>query len=92
MLKEKEIQDRLKQKEFDVYEFELSLFNKVVFTISKFKGKRYINIRTWSRVHPEQQWARTQKGIFVEISKIKDVQEGIKLLAEHLNEKKGARR
>lgn len=86
MNKKTQPKDRLKQEEIKLHEFELSDFNKIVFAITDFKDKRYINIRTWTRAHPgQQEWGRTQKGIFVEISKIEDVQEGINRLAEHLN-------
>ena len=85
MNKNTQPKERPEQEELKLYEFEISRFNKIVFAITDFRDKRYINIRTWSRVHPEQQWGRTQKGIFVEVSKIKDVQEGINRLAEYLN-------
>jgi len=90
----KQPQDRPKQEEIKLYEFELNDFNKVVFAITNFRDKRYVNIRTWSRYSPVQEWARTQKGIFVEVSKVKNVQEGINQLAEYLDighSKKGAR-
>jgi len=86
MNKNTQPEDSLTQKEINVYELELSQFNKIIFSITEFRGKRYINIRTWIRVHPAQQeWGRTQKGIFVEVSKIKGIQEGISRLADHLD-------
>ena len=86
MNKNTQPEGNLIQKEINVYELELSQFNKIIFSITEFRGKRYINIRTWIRVHPAQQeWGRTQKGIFVEVSKIKGIQEGISRLAEHLD-------
>ncbi|MBA7597001.1 hypothetical protein ES703_04011 [subsurface metagenome] len=86
MNKNTQPKDRPEQEELKLYEFKLSDFNKIVFAITDFRDKRYINIRTWTRVHPgQQEWGRTHKGIFVDVSNIKDVQEGIKRLAEYLN-------
>jgi hypothetical protein len=90
----KEKKDRSNQPEIHVHEFELSDFNKIVFSLTNFRDKWYMNIRTWTRVHPSQQnWGRTHKGIFVEVSKAGEVQEGINRLVESIREglhKKGS--
>mgnify|MGYP001489402745 CR=1 FL=1 len=81
----KQKKGRPDQPEINVYEFNLSDFNKIVFSLTNFKGKWYVNIRTWTRVHPSQQnWGRTHKGIFVEISKAGEIQEGINRLIEKI--------
>jgi hypothetical protein len=83
----KEKKELLNQKEIHVHEFELSDFNKIVFSLTNFHDKWYVNIRTWTRVHPSQQnWGRTHKGIFVEVSKAEEIQEGINRLIESIKD------
>jgi len=83
-----QLQEHKKQKELQLYDFELSEFSKIVFSLTEFRGSWYINIRTLARVHPAQKnWARTQKGVFVPISKIKEMLQGLDQIAKKL--KKG---
>ena len=40
---------------------------KYIFTITEFKGKKYINLRLWQRYDPrnEADWRPTKKGLFI---------------------------
>jgi len=72
-------------KEFEIYEFELSPRNKLMFKIYEYCGKWYIKIQRYHKRHPKQEiWDETMMTIFIEISKIAQLKEAVRLLDEHI--------
>lgn len=72
-------------KEFEIYEFELSPCNKLMFKIYEYCGKWWIKIQRYHKGHPKQEiWDETMITIFIEISKIAQLKEAVRLLDEHI--------
>lgn len=74
----------------NVYEFNKRSDEKIVISLSDFKGKKFIHVRTWidaSEDPGKQNWVRTHKGICVSIELAEELKRGIdKLLAKLLDE------
>jgi len=86
MNKNKSSETKPDQKHTIIHEFEASTYSKIVFSLTEFKGKWYINIRTWIRADPKQQaWGRTRRGIFITLDKYPYLSEGIQKLDEPIS-------
>ena len=72
-------------KEFEIYEFEPSSRDKLIFKICEYCGKWFIKIQRYHKRHPKQEiWDETMMTIFIEISKIAQLKEAVRLLDEHI--------
>ena len=72
--------------DINIYDFHKRDDEKIVISLSDFKGKRFIHVRTWID-DPEdpgkQKWIRTRKGICISAELAEDLKKGInKLLAK----------
>ena len=68
---------------------------KFVFTVSEYKGRYYINLRTWVRYDPrdKKDWKPTRKGIAIPMNLAEDFIKAIKqFLIELENYQKGIRK
>lgn len=78
--------------DINIYEFHKSGDEKIVISLSDFKGKRFINVRTWIDDLEDlgkQKWIRTHKGICISIELAEGLKEGInRLLAKLKTEDK----
>jgi hypothetical protein len=60
---------------------EMNATQKLIFSISTFKGKKYFSVRTWFQAESGE-WAPTKKGINLSFEKFADFENMIKLFAE----------
>lgn len=81
MQKKEEIMD------VNVYEFNKRSDEKIVISLSDFRGKKFVHLRTWID-DPEdpgkQKWIRTRKGICIEAGLAEELKKGIDKLLEKL--------
>ena len=60
---------------------DMNATQKLIFSISTFKGKKYFSVRTWFQAESGE-WAPTKKGINLSFEKFADFENMIKLFAE----------
>jgi len=60
---------------------EMNATQKLIFSISTFKGKKYFSVRTWFQAESGD-WAPTKKGINLSFEKFADFENMIKLFAQ----------
>ena len=69
-----------------VAEMEKSWNEKIIFSLSEFKGKHYADIR----IHYEDdegEWKPTKKGVTIALERFMEFKENINKLAEYLTQK-----
>lgn len=69
-----------------IYQIEKNGTEVVRFEVSEFKEKEYINIRIWYQT-PGGDFRPTQKGVTLELSKFKELQNGMDKLGEYLKDR-----
>ena len=83
--KQVEIQepDFLKENEeaLNVGFMDMNATQKLIFSISTFKGKKYFSVRTWFQAESGE-WAPTKKGINLSFEKFADFENMVKLFAQ----------
>lgn len=67
-----------------VFEFERNPDEKIIFDISEFKEKKYIDIRTYFQADGE--WRPTKKGISISLDKLPMLVEAVDKLKEAVKE------
>jgi hypothetical protein len=60
---------------------EMNATQKLIFSISTFKGKKYFSVRTWFQAESGE-WAPTKKGINLAFDKFEEFQKMIQLFAQ----------
>ena len=60
---------------------ELNSTQKLIFSISTFKGKKYFSVRTWFQAESGE-WAPTKKGINLSFDKFEEFEKMIQLFAQ----------
>lgn len=60
---------------------DMNATQKLIFSISTFKGKKYFSVRTWFQAESGD-WAPTKKGINLSFEKFADFENMIKLFAQ----------
>jgi len=74
--------------DINIYEFHKRGDEKIVISLSDFKGKKFIHIRTWiddPKDPGKQKWIRTYKGICISIELAEELKKGINRLLAKLN-------
>ncbi len=72
-----------------VYELRKNDLEKIIFDISEFKGKDYINIRLWVRDGPLiKEWRPTAKGLFISLELASEFMEGMGLIFKPIEKRK----
>ncbi|MBA7611416.1 hypothetical protein ES703_18640 [subsurface metagenome] len=72
-----------------VYEFNKNDLEKIVFDLSEFRGKDYINIRLWVRDGPlVKEWKPTKKGLFIPLELASEFMEGMGLIFKAIEKRK----
>jgi hypothetical protein len=75
--------DFLKENEeaLNVGFMEMNATQKLIFSISSFKGKKYFSVRTWFQAESGE-WAPTKKGINLNFDKFEDFEKMVKIFAQ----------
>ena len=75
--------DFLKENEeaLNVGFMEMNATQKLIFSISTFKGKKYFSVRTWFQAESGE-WAPTKKGINLSFDKFEDFEKMVKVFAQ----------
>ncbi|MCU0277180.1 MAG: transcriptional coactivator p15/PC4 family protein [Acidobacteria bacterium] len=60
---------------------EMNATQKLIFSISTFKGKKYFSVRTWFQAESGE-WAPTKKGINLAFDKFADFEKMVKAFAQ----------
>ncbi len=60
---------------------DMNATQKLIFSISTFKGKKYFSVRTWFQAESGE-WAPTKKGINLSFEKFEEFENMIKLFAQ----------
>ena len=60
---------------------EMNATQKLIFSISTFKGKKYFSVRTWFQAESGE-WAPTKKGINLSFEKFEEFEKMIQLFAQ----------
>lgn len=60
---------------------EMNATQKLIFSISTFKGKKYFSVRTWFQAESGE-WAPTKKGINLSFEKFEDFAKMVKVFAQ----------
>jgi len=60
---------------------EMNATQKLIFSISTFKGKKYFSVRTWFQAESGE-WAPTKKGINLSFEKFEEFANMVKLFAQ----------
>jgi hypothetical protein len=60
---------------------EMNATQKLIFSISTFKGKKYFSVRTWFQAESGE-WAPTKKGINLSFEKFEEFENMVKLFAQ----------
>ncbi len=60
---------------------EMNATQKLIFSISTFKGKKYFSVRTWFQAESGE-WAPTKKGVNLSFEKFEDFENMVKLFAQ----------
>lgn len=72
-----------------LYEFNKNDLEKIVFDLSEFKGKDYINIRLWVRDGPlAKEWKPTKKGLFIPLELAPQFTEGMSMVFSAIEKRK----
>ncbi|MBA7478196.1 hypothetical protein ES707_13617 [subsurface metagenome] len=72
-----------------IYEFNKNDLEKIVFDLSEFQGKDYINIRLWVRDGPLiKEWKPTPKGLFISLELASEFMEGMGLIFKAIKKRK----
>jgi Transcriptional Coactivator p15 (PC4) len=83
--KQVEIQepDFLKENEeaLNVGFMDMNATQKLIFSISSFKGKKYFSVRTWFQAESGE-WAPTKKGINLNFDKFEEFEKMVKVFAQ----------
>ncbi len=83
--KQVEIQepDFLKENEeaLNVGFMDMNATQKLIFSISTFKGKKYFSVRTWFQAESGE-WAPTKKGINLNFEKFEEFEKMVKVFAQ----------
>lgn len=69
-----------------VGEMEKGWNEKIIFSVSEFKGKNYANIRIYYE-DDEGEWKPTKKGVTVSLDTFQEFKENLERLEAFLNEK-----
>lgn len=65
----------------NIGQIELTATQKLIFSISNFRGKKYIDIRTWFQDQAGD-WKPTKKGIHFSIDKFQDFEKYSKIFSD----------
>jgi len=60
---------------------EMNATQKLIFSISTFKGKKYFSVRTWFQAESGD-WAPTKKGVNLSFEKFEEFEKMVKLFAQ----------
>lgn len=60
---------------------EMNATQKLIFSISTFKGKKYFSVRTWFQAESGE-WAPTKKGINLSFEKFEDFAKMVQVFAQ----------
>jgi len=60
---------------------EMKATQKLIFSISTFKGKKYFSVRTWFQAESGD-WAPTKKGVNLSFEKFEEFEKMVKLFAQ----------
>ena len=60
---------------------EMKATEKLIFSISTFKNKKYFSVRTWFQAESGE-WAPTKKGINLNFDKFEDFEKMVKVFAQ----------
>jgi len=60
---------------------DMNATQKLIFSISTFKGKKYFSVRTWFQAESGE-WAPTKKGVNLSFEKFEEFENMIKLFAQ----------
>jgi len=72
-----------------VYELMKNDLEKIVFDLSEFKGKDYIDIRLWIRDGPLiKEWRPTGKGLSIPLERASEFMEGVGLIFKAIEKRK----
>ena len=68
----------------DPIEIQKNDYQKIVLAVKEFKDKKYIDLRTWMREDPREEWKPTKKGVTVPLVKAGELRKAIdRLFAEN---------
>ena len=75
--------DFLKENEeaLNVGFMDMNATQKLIFSISTFKGKKYFSVRTWFQAESGE-WAPTKKGINLNFDKFEEFEKMVKVFAQ----------
>lgn len=69
----------------NIYEFKKNPRERIVFTLSRFLGKRLIHVRTWKNTgDTEESWVRTRSGICIDIRLAEELKKGVEKILAHI--------
>ncbi len=60
---------------------EMNATQKLIFSLSTFKGKKYFSVRTWFQAESGE-WAPTKKGINLSFEKFEEFEKMVKVFAQ----------
>jgi len=60
---------------------EMNATQKLIFSVSTFKGKKYFSVRTWFQAESGD-WAPTKKGVNLSFEKFEEFEKMVKLFAQ----------
>lgn len=60
---------------------EMKATEKLIFSISTFKNKKYFSVRTWYQAESGE-WARTKKGVNLAFDKFAEFEKMVKILSQ----------
>ena len=55
---------------------------EIHFTLSKFEGRYYVDLRLWFQPDPKQEFIPTKKGISIAAERLPELQEGFNQLSQ----------
>ncbi len=67
-----------------IYAFPRSKDEKIQFTLSKYRGKRYMDLRLWFKSEESEEFYPTKKGISIPVDQIGQVRKGFEQVSRHL--------
>lgn len=67
-----------------IYAFPRSKDEKIQFTLSKYRGKRYVDLRLWFKGKENDEFYPTKKGISIPLDQIGQVRKGFEQVSKHL--------
>ncbi len=67
-----------------IYEFPRSKDEKIQFTLSKYRGKRYVDLRLWFKGKESGEFYPTKKGISIALDQMGQIRKGVEQVSKYL--------